>query len=103
MKSLIILGVLLIMTSATNVLVANSCVCDKLLSQADCKAKSGCGWSTTTSLCTANSGTTTSEGYCALITDASSCAKTKGCAYVDSACVIFAGCTAYKGATDAEC
>lgn len=38
-----------------------------------------------------------------MITDAATCAKTKGCAYVDSACAIFAGCTAYKGATDAEC
>jgi pyrimidine deaminase RibD-like protein len=38
-----------------------------------------------------------------LLADTASCAKTRGCAYVDSGCVIFAGCSAYKGATDAEC
>ncbi|CAK62361.1 unnamed protein product (macronuclear) [Paramecium tetraurelia] len=104
MKVLITISILLMAASTTDVAVSDQCNCEKLLSQADCKAKQGCSWSTTTSLCSKlDSGSSSTEGYCGLITDAITCAKTKGCAYLDSVCQIFAGCSAYKGATDAEC
>ncbi|CAD8156844.1 unnamed protein product [Paramecium pentaurelia] len=104
MKILITISILLLTASTTDVAVSDQCNCEKLLSQADCKAKQGCNWSTTTSLCSkTDSGSSSSEGYCGLISDASTCAKTKGCAYIDSVCQIFAGCSAYKGATDSEC
>ena len=104
MKSLIYVSILLLFVAATDVAVKDQCDCTKLLSQADCKANSVCSWATTTSLCSKkDTGTTSTVGYCQLITEAATCAKTKGCAYVDSACAIFAGCSAYKGATDSEC
>ncbi|CAD8071729.1 unnamed protein product [Paramecium sonneborni] len=104
MKILITISILILTASTTDVAVSDQCNCEKLLSQADCKSKQGCNWSTTTSLCSKmDSGSSSTEGYCGLISDGNTCAKTKGCAYIDSVCQIFAGCTAYKGASDAEC
>lgn len=87
MQILMTMSILLLIASATDVAVSDSCSCEKLLSQADCKSKSGCNWSTTTSLCSKkDSGSSSTEGYCGLISEANTCAKTRGCAYIDSVC-----------------
>ncbi|CAD8107903.1 unnamed protein product [Paramecium sonneborni] len=103
MNVLMRIAIIIIIVYGTDVVVVvDQCTCDKLLSQMDCKSKKGCDWSSR-GCQKQDSGDGSIEGYCGLISDGNSCAKTKGCAYVESKCQIFGGCTAYKGVNNVEC
>ena len=86
-----------------------ACSCSQLLSSADCTYNSaqGCAWNSTTSVCATSSTsvtptTTTYAAYCDSYTS-STCPSTYPCAYVDSACTYFTGCTPYAKTTDSDC
>lgn len=46
-----IIGILFLTASSTDVNVSNKCTCERLLSETDCKSLKGCNWFAATSLC----------------------------------------------------
>lgn len=80
--------------------------CTEFKSQIDCENTSNglsCEWKS--SACVLKiTPPVTFQAYCDTIVDpATMCAKTFGCAYVDSKCTHFTGCTAYVKTTVSEC
>jgi hypothetical protein len=116
-KSFIILCLLTLLVTSDDVKPAeDACDCDKLLSESDCTAKTGCAWtagtpaSGTTAATQGKCGKPTTPTtpvvptYCGSVKDPETkCASTNGCAYVDKKCTHFTGCTAYVKTTNAEC
>jgi hypothetical protein len=93
------------------VLNKNTCnACTQLKSQSDCtsgKTVPNCEWIAPADTTAATAGkcqlktTATYVEYCSTLT--TGCASELGCAYVDSKCTHFTGCSAYIKTTTAEC
>lgn len=107
---------MILLSSSDTIKQSDACVCDKILSENDCKSKTGCTWTatppadgtTTTTTGKCETTTTTTEPvpqtYCETISEPEkNCAKTTGCAYVDSKCTHFTGCSAYVKTTNLDC
>ncbi|CAK67723.1 unnamed protein product (macronuclear) [Paramecium tetraurelia] len=104
---------LIALVCSQQVLKSNECNdCGLFKSQTDCEGYKAvtCEWiaavGTTAAKCQKKTGTQqgTFKPYCELVDKPeTNCWKTLGCAYLDSKCVHFAGCSAYVKTTVSEC
>ncbi|KAM3134547.1 hypothetical protein pb186bvf_013361 [Paramecium bursaria] len=92
-----IILILIQVVLSDSVLGTQKCTCAQIKSLTDCNTM-GCDWVTDTGLCQVR----VLQKYCTTL-NSTICPTTVGCAYDNSLCQIFTGCSAYNLNTDAQC
>lgn len=104
MKSASILMSILAIASSVTVKTADQCKCAQVKNSSDCLNIGTCTWANN-SCSTSTTTPTVSKftSYCTTITDGLACAKSHGCAYIESKCSLFSGCASYAGTKNSDC
>ncbi|CAD8176985.1 unnamed protein product [Paramecium pentaurelia] len=115
-KQFIIFALLLALATCQTYSIT-SCTCVQLLSEADCLKNTtlGCSWDSTKKTCAVSTTPVTpivtfaaycdsfAEADCPKAKPCTDCGNYAACAWVDSKCTHFTGCTAFAKTTDPEC
>ena len=108
-KTILLIGLLVILTNCQTVTIATTCSCSQMLTESDCGKKAGCSWNATTKACatsttpTTPTDTATFATYCDQFNTADECPKKTPCAWDNKTCTHFTGCTAFVNDTDEKC
>nr|AAS94225.1 surface antigen A [Paramecium tetraurelia] len=108
---------LMLALAASQTYSLTSCTCAQLLSEGDCtkNASLGCSWDSTKKACAVSTTPVTpvmtyaaycdtfAETDCPKAKPCTDCGSYAACAWVDSKCTYFTGCTAFAKTTDSDC
>ncbi|TNV71507.1 hypothetical protein FGO68_gene15846 [Halteria grandinella] len=108
-KFIVLMTLLIMATYGSTVNKSDQCsACTQFKSQSDCQTLGTCTWTagtgTTAGSCATTPKAADPTAYCPGVENpGTNCAKTYGCAYLDSKCTHFAGCSAYVKGTTSDC